>query len=471
MFKYLLTITLFFLVACTTQLPSEDSNPVTSTPIATDTPDDLSLVLSAELILTPTWIPTITMIAEPSLTPTPTATPIPAPVPTPGVILKAGCPALVDSSEPAIWPQGSILFNWGRIHDRFSAHYVWLEKPEIWTISATDLTPRLFLESVGAVRVSPDGFTLLSLDVSSTETREIVFHYLLSGDSVRVPVPADVYLPSLLPDGRAHITYLIEMNFGKGEVWERFIIDPSTGIVEQTIWELDLPNYEFFEYDAERGIPTGFVAIDPTYQRVLYTAGDGGLEHEVRLLDLETGEILWRISTPSLVDTPPEWSEDGRYVLFMVGEPIPGTRSAWSRIVSLTRDGVEEELPPQPFPQAEHYVANVSRSPDQRFIFYSLYSYETSRLHGYVVDTVTWEVGDVCDLNHTLFGSLPYDKVEADWLPEGQLVYRVLIEQDGQVAHSLRVLDIPSWTAQVVFEAEPGYGINVFGWTPIEEFP
>src|SRR5690606_3727974 len=250
-----------------------------------------------------------------------------------------------------------------------------------------------------------------------------------------------------------------------GHVWEIDTIDLETQQVERAILELNLPEYEFFEHNAERGWPSGFVSVDPTYTRVLYTAGDEGIgpRHEIRLLDLETGEILWQISNTALAEVPPEWSKDGSSVLFKVGERATETGYSWNRIVSLTRDGVEEELPPQPFPRANSYVANVSRSPNGRFIFYSLHSYETGRLHGYVVDTLTWEAGDVCDPDHDLLGSLPYDRVEVDWLPEGQLVYRVLIEnEDGTIAHSLRVLDIPSWTAQVVFEAEPGYGVEIF---------
>lgn len=465
MSKYLLSVMIFFLVACTVQLPSEEARTATPTPVTTDITEGSATAKPVE----PTHMPTITMVNEPPPSLTPTVTPTPTPVPAPEVTLKAGCPTLVDSSETAIWTQGSILFNWGRIHDRFSADYVTIEQPGIWAISASGLTPVLFYEPAGAVRISPDGFTLLSLEVDSTDSRYLVFHDLLSGDFARVPVPAEVYLPSWLPDGRVSIGYLVEMKLGEGEVWEEFVIDPDSQAVERRLWDLHLPDYEFFEYDAERGIPTGFVAIDSTYQRILYTAGDGR-DHEVRLLDLETGKTLWQGSASSLENTVPEWSADGRSVLFTIGEPIPGTSFAWSKLISLTRDGIEEELPPQPFPGAESYIANVSRSPDGRFIFYSLYSYKTSRLHGYVVDTLTWEAGDVCDPDHELFGSVPYDNVEVNWLPEGQLVYRVLVEKDGQVAHSLRVLDIPSWTAQVVFEADPGYGVNVFGWTPIE-FP
>ncbi|MCL4871423.1 MAG: hypothetical protein KJ063_20885 [Anaerolineae bacterium] len=421
--------------------------------------------------------PTVTATPAPALTTTPTTAPIPttSPTSTPGIIVRMECPTLISNIASSVWPNGSILFNTGRIWEGL-LWWAEVEQEGIWAISAGNLEPQLAYQPARYVAVSPDGAILRAGIVSDNGSPELILYNFITQETTRISVSVawreySTFPPRWLPDGRIEYYVVIdEWKLGTGETRDVVFLDLATQTFESKTWELNLPEYEFFEYDIERGYPSGFAAVDPTYKRVLYTAG-GGRHHEIRLLDLETGEVLWRGSTPSLVDVPPEWSEDGSSVLLLVGEPIPGTSFAWSKLVSMTRDGIEEELPPQPFPGAESYIANISRSPNGRFIFYSLYSYATGGLHGYVVDTLTWEVGDVCDPEHNLFGSLPYDNVEVDWLPEGQLVYRVLVEKEGQPAHSLRVLDIPSWTAQVIFEAEPGHGVNVFGWTPIEEFP
>lgn len=45
---------------------------------------------------------------------------------------------------------------------------------------------------------------------------------------------------------------------------------------------------------------------------------------------------------------------------------------------------------------------------------------------------------------------------------------RYCTKEEGQLAHSLYVLDVPTWKTQLVFESEPGYGLNILGWTPVE---
>jgi hypothetical protein len=81
---------------------------------------------------------------------------------------------------------------------------------------------------------------------------------------------------------------------------------------------------------------------------------------------------------------------------------------------------------------------------------------------GFVLDTETWELGEICQAGTSF--------IDGFWLSSEQFVYRVSTEKDGQAIHSLRFLDIPGWTTQILFEPGPGYGVNIFGWTPIE-FP
>jgi hypothetical protein len=83
------------------------------------------------------------------------------------------------------------------------------------------------------------------------------------------------------------------------------------------------------------------------------------------------------------------------------------------------------------------------------------------------VDTTTSEIREICDPGTTFVTGFQ-GKVTGIWLDNNRFVYRILITKDSQQTHSLRVLDIPTWTTQTVFEPDPGYGVNIFGWTPIE---
>lgn len=479
--SYLLIIMTLWLVACSTAMSIESVNV-----IATNSP-------MANIVTSTHFVPTIIPLATPTFSTTSTIVPVPIEptVPTitsPPTILPtlethfiAECPTLIDPSESALWANGNILFNSGKIRgDTFNDLEV--EVSGIWAISANTLSPQLIYDDKG-VWISPSGYTLLGFDRNEdTQLPQLTFYDMKSGEFTYVALPADIigFAPEWLPDGRVRTAFMISQTLSIGEVWDVLIVDPITQSVERLTQEFILPEYDFYEYDAERGIPTGFVSVDPTYQRVLYTAKHN-LDHEVRLLDLATGEILWRSYSESLVNTFPQWSQDGQRVLFELAvarEDIPPETSgdwnitfAWNKLVSLSRDGQEEELPYQPYPSLlDQILSNFSRSPDGRFIFYSVVSYAEGTSRGYIVDIETGQAGEICDPESQLVSGWPNDSIRGYWLPNGQFVYRSLVEKDGQSAHSLRVLDIPTWTTQIIFEAEPGYGVNIFGWTPVE-FP
>lgn len=437
--------------------------------------------------------PTITLTLESNITTTSTATTSPIPSPAESKVSQTECPSLVNNMAQHFSLSGGILFNTGKLSEG-ALWWPQVEEDGIWVISANSLEPQLVYQSAKYVSVSPDGNRLVSRKAVSPENSPIMILYSIdtgeSSDIVLPPVVGEPIVgqyPTWISDN--HIANLIrlEKNLGSGEIWNEVIVHATSQKIETSILELNLPEYYFDEYNEEKGIPTGFVAVDPTRKRALYTAGNDQ-NHEIRLLDLVTGEILWKERSEYLINNIPQWSQDGQQVLFNISilrqdiEPYTGLSGdsyipfAWSKLVSLSRDGEEEALPLQPYPGLlDQELNNFSRSPDSRYIFYSFYSYETSSIHAYIVDTLTGENREICDPQSRFFGSWPLGsadsgKVEVRWLPNSQLVYRTLFKKDGQWAHSLRVLNIPEWTSEVIYEAEPGYGINVFGWTPVE-FP
>ena len=79
---------------------------------------------------------------------------------------------------------------------------------------------------------------------------------------------------------------------------------------------------------------------------------------------------------------------------------------------------------------------------------------------GFLLDTSAWQVGQICDSEATFF--------DGQWITNELFVYLALIEKEGQTAYSLRILDVTRWEYQEIFQSEPGYGINLFGWTNFE---
>lgn len=247
-------------------------------------------------------------------------------------------------------------------------------------------------------------------------------------------------------------------------------IDVKTQEVITLTQELTLPDYAYYDGDTDKGLFYGYHSLDPHEQVILYTAqNEGDTNFEVRLLDLQNGEILWRGETQLLSDTFPQWSADGSKVLFDVSDP-----QGWTKIISLTRDGQVEELPSQPFPFVEEgQLSGYSRSPDGRYLFYTAAEPDlqtfTFKIRAFVLDIATWQVSEICDPEGSFVLSIPSRGATDDlWLPSSQFVYRVWHENEGILWHSLHLLDIPSWTTYPLFEAEPGYGISIVNWTQTE---
>lgn len=452
--------------------------------------------LSKEMLIATVTIPTIvpdpqqmgTSISEFTPSPTPDETVVPTLEPT----LPMTCPVVINDSLPIQGsPHGTILFNTGKLSET-SLWFPQIEQDGIWAISSDMLVPQLIYEGTKYVSLAPDGNILVSFK-SAPEANNLimVFYSILTGESVEIIVPSLIgeslrdYL-FWLPDGRIVNVTHVEQILGVGEIWDTVFIDLPTRTTEHTTLEFSLPGYEFSEHNVDLGIPAGIISIDPTFQRILYTSGSNG-NHLIRLLDVVTGEILWEEQSTYLINTLPQWAENGQRVLFevaLIRQDIPPETGpngdwyipyTWTKLISLSRDGQLEELPTQPFlGLLDHRVNNFSRSPSGRYIFYNFYDHDISAIRAYIVDTLTGKNQEICDPQSSWFASwpnnLPGSEVEVYWSANDQLVYRVLIGENNQWFHSLRMLDIPAWTSQIVFETETGYGIKVFGWTPVELF-
>ncbi len=473
---YLLTGLAIFLVSCSIQFPSDEIVPETPellSPSPVNTPQSTiaSNYSTAATSMAP--LPTITL--KPTQTANPTSTPDVTVIPTPGSISWEDCPqALTSSSSLLLNMSGSILYSVGRIRDEFHLDEI-VPQPGIWAISAKSAMPGLVYESSSSGFISPDGSTLLVTTHNVEDlTQEVVFYSLADNTEVRLVIPYEFWFQKWLTDGRVQFEKESELEKGTGEIREVLRLDPITQEVDGFVQELHLPDFAFNISEVERfGLFYGYHAIDPTGELILYSAQrDDEDSFEIRLLNVQTGEVIWQLESVFLSSSLPQWSDDGSHVIFDVSKSIPGTNSVWSEIISLNRSGQIETLPPQPFPLAAEGLSYYSRSPNGRYLFYLALANDVQTFsvenRAFIVDIVTGQIGEICDPGTVFIASIPGRQSDGYWLRNGQLVYRVLVEKGGQVAHSLRVLDIPSWTAQEVFEAEPGYGVNVFGQTSIE---
>jgi hypothetical protein len=367
---------------------------------------------------------------------------------------------------------GSILFGTGTVDPSSgAAHALNPEWPGIWAISANNSTPHLVYDippdQNSFALLSPDGKWLFhSQREAGNSMQEAIFYHIEEGREYSQLIPSESRLVAFewLADGR--FKYVGEEEFieGVGLRQTGLILDPLAQQSEPFTEEFTLPDFHFLLDYVERGIPAGYASLDPTGELILYTASSNFRDFEVRLMKRETGEIIWQEETISLTPgVEPEWSPDGSRVLFKVEVPSELGHGSYARIISLTRDGQVEELPTQPLPRvtAETNIRFLTRSPDGRYILYFLGGGLQGGL-SFVLDTETWRLGEICQAGPSFRDGF--------WLSSEQFVYRVSTEKDEQAIHSLRLLDIPSWTTQILFEPGPGYGVNIFGWTPIE-FP
>jgi hypothetical protein len=462
---YWFVLVMAFSSACA---PGKTNMTATVTP--TDNLSTVTETIPTSEMATAMPLPTNTVV-PPSATPvtpestiTSTTTPIvtDTPEPTPELLMNQ-CPAIMDASEQTLWSTGSILFGTGLlVNHGIDADSFQPQEPGIWAISAHHLETQLAYAvpngSNSWARLSNDGTTLLHIVNDgiyiTEEPREVVLYDMNSQTEIWVSDgPGMVWRTEWLEDGRVKFLVDEERIWEIGVRREYLLVDPETGQSETLVEELSLPGYQF----NDEARPHGYASVSPSGEFVLYSANvETGVE--IRLLNLITGELLWQQNAEALPGAyQPEWTKDSSYVLFYLHDLIE--EDVYVKIVLLGSDGQPKELPQQPFPRLypSTLIDILTASPDQRYIIYRAGWLEKA---GFVVDTMTSQSGEICQPGATF--------VDGQWIADDLFVYRMLIEKDGQLTHSLYVLDVPAWTTQVIFEAEPGYGVNVFGWTPVE---
>jgi hypothetical protein len=380
------------------------------------------------------------------------------------------------NSDSSLLSEESILFSKGIIASEYQP-YNFASQPGIWAVSANAQTPNLVHDSSGWI--SPDGSVFMSTNRDAENlTLEVVFSNFGSGETGRLMIPYRFWFKGWLTNGYVQFLGDVERELGKGITLEILIVDPFGEIVEEVVKEFELPGFAFNNSEVESfGLFYGYESVDPTNQFVLYSAyKNSGNDFEVRLLNLRTGEIIWKHDTLYLSSSIPQWSNDGSHVLFDVSVPTAGTNGPWWKIISLSRDGMVEELPSQPFPNVEAgQLISYSRSSSMRYILYTALETDietfSSTTRAFVLDVLTWNVQEICLPEGTFVAPIPSTDINSAgfWLPGDKFVYRVLTE-DGQPLLSMYILEVPKWETQMLYESEPGNGINIHGWTHID-FP
>lgn len=436
-YQGLLMFGLIYLTACSTPSLNVDTvTPVFSRPTTPNNEEhgETNQTSGSSLSITVTASPII-MTPDESLT-----------VP-PDLKLQKECPAMVLPQTLPLWSNGSLLFS--------------SESPGIWAISANSLTPTLVYDQASWAILSDDGTKLLRFEqneLGSVEGYSIIYD-LINKEEIRTPRQANWFiLWDWLQDGR--LKYLIsqERTFGFGEKRQFALVDPLTGESESFLEELALPGYQFYE----EPFYTGIASVDPTGKFVLYTVkGEQGTA-DVALLERETGRLIWQqegvLGTHGYPYPEPVWRSINHYVLFSM--PVSNGSESFYKIFSLSYEGQLEHLPPQPFPLLDQnwQLNYLSRSPDGRYINYGLLLLNGEQSN-FIVDTITYQVGEVCDLDVNF--------LNGEWISENQFLYLVKREDGGK---ALRVLDVPTWTAQEIITTNPESALAIIGWTPIE-FP
>lgn len=439
--------------------------PLTITPTLTSSPEVL-------LIPAPTKIIQVTLVAtntpeRPTATPNPTSTPIPSSTPDRvQTSFVQGCPEYQTPEEIA-WsssPRGYALYSLGQLVD-MSPFYAIVENPGIWATSLDGITAQIMSDRLRDVSISPNGNLLFAV-TEGTDGVQAVRLNLLNGETKRIPfspTPSLFTASKWLPNGQIQFQSILEPKMGVGETREIFTFDFANEQAEKSILDLTLPEYTF---DAtavlKRGYPYGYNALDPLNELILYTAervSDSG--EEVRLLALDTGEIIWQKDTIGLQEfLQPVWDETGEHVLFVVENSSQG--NYWQEIVSLNRNGETEELPLQPLPEVDHsLIVSLNHSPNDSYIFFTVARLPPLSSLGYVWDTYTGYLRELCDA--PALGGTQYS-VDADWIDDTHLLYLTAIEKEGVLTHSLRILDVSTWVTWELVGVDPGYGINFFGW-------
>jgi hypothetical protein len=386
--------------------------------------------------ITQTRLATITKTQKVVKTATPTTTP--------------QCPELLPAGSPTLLNGGSVLIS------EFPGNPEGIYK--VWGLSSKTREPFEFFQHSWKqslfFNVSPDGKKLVWHDFSK-EPEELVVYDLLTGREQSFPYLSNwKNIEGWIDDQTLRINIETSSNLSKGIQKIYAVYDIQSRTVETETLNLDLPNYSFY--------PTnpwwGFASLDPKEELVLYTA----CEHSncnVVLRNIHTGQEAWKSENGYKDYAPASWSKDGERAAFSIMSPD----GQESRLVLITRDGKDVKTY-SPLPK-EREIRDVGLSPDGQYVYFAEW-WSSSFGPGHILDADTGEFRNICTPGY-LFGS-------EWWLPESnQLVYTVRKGNDplDLGIMELRILDLDSWTTQVlVTGTNKEMRYYYIGWTPIE-FP
>lgn len=466
--KHFILFVLVTLLGCTTTIsPLEqgtENDSIREDAVAT--PNALSQTTNPSVLPTATFTPTGETVLLPS-TPipteeanTPTTTPSEQVDSSSKLIFHETCPTILESNSKPLLSRGSILYATGKVDEGSLYFFSKAEHSDVLAFVASNPNPVTLYEIPPdqdvRVLLSIDGTKLLRFEQkqpSELEYFAVVYDLETKGEFIASDSQPHS-IAEWLPDNR--IKYLVnrEHQFGEGESYEYLIVDPFTQETESMSLNVSLPNYHYYEEPSYEGI----ASMSRNGQLILYTVKGPNVTSDVALRDIEKGMNIWYQEGSHGVGysyPTPKWAVDDSSVLFSMW--VSDGEEDYNKIFSITRDGREEELPPQPYPLLDQSdIRDLSFSPDGRYIHYSIQETLATGT-GYIVDVSNSWVGAICDEMGTF--------IDGQWVTEDQFVYKILLESGGQ---ALRLLDIPTWTTQTLDETPPGQGFIIFGWTYLE---
>ncbi len=375
------------------------------------------------------------------------------------------CPQIYNGDTTLL--SGSVIYNSDEI-------------PGIWAISASNQTPILVYDTSqrqpSSVMLSKGNSKLLigfeEYDPENGYKYEIIVLDLLDREEAFVNLETESWLTILewLGDGRIKFLKNVETLPNLGEIQEYVIVNPTTQTIEEETRKFDLPGY--LEDDGVQFLYSKIASVSPNQEHVLYTGLGTNSRSEIVFWDVNSDSFIWKqqgnfagvdYPPPSFLTSQPEWIENGDAVVFsgVLYEEDKNNRGIFQvrQNAQLKQLVSYDNIPSDD--KHDWHSRYFSISSNGHFVHVGLAkpSDEPPRIMGpgFLVDTVTGEVMEICDTNSVF--------IDGIWISNDQFLYRVRQFDDRQ---SLRILDIPSWTTQVLYDTDDR--INIVGWTPIE-FP
>lgn len=362
------------------------------------------------------------------------------------------CPYLLSPDVPFLLDSGSLI--------TLNPAYDSKSSDSIWAFSKKMKEPYNVIQnalSLTYAYLSPDGEKLAwhAFNDVQKATDKLVVHDLTNGkEQILHYQPNWKNITGWIDNHTVGINIETHSTPSNGiqKIYAAYNIQSST-VVTETV-DLDLPGYFFWPPNPW----WGFASLDPKGELVLYTACDQS-NCGVVMRNIQTGKDVWKTENGHKPYAPASWTENGEKVVFSMMSP----NNQEAQLVLINRDGKGVKIY-TPLDE-ERVIRDVSFSPDGHYVYFAEW-WSADHGPGYVLDVNTGEIRNICTPGY-LLGS-------ARWLPESnQLVYTVRKGNDplDLGIMELRILDLDSWTTQVLATGEnKETNFRFIGWTPIE-FP